>query len=145
MTENWHSSTAMISVHSSAMTLTEAFWCLFKIDPLTHVPSPLIRSLPLKVYTAFLEAFSMKTCNSPAPQDMTKSTNLVKLVEWAIWCRVRKWVQHTKDFIAALFFSLSYIPTLCSCCTTQPCLIWLTGLYWLEGGGYFFHELSFSQ
>ena len=58
-----NSSTAVISVHSSAMTLkTDAFWSLFKIDSSTHVPSASIRSTtaPWEVYTAFLEAFQRK-------------------------------------------------------------------------------------
>ena len=78
-----------------------------------------------EVYTSFLEAFSKKTSNSLAPQDT------VNVVKWEIWCRVRKWVQRTRDFIAALFFSLSCIPTLCSCCTTEPCFD-MTSRAWLD-------------
>ena len=93
---------------------------LFKIDSLTNVSSASIKSAtaPREVYTAFLEAFLTKTCNSLAPQDTTKSTNLVKLVEWAIG--PGKIVSATyKRFHSALFFSLSCIPTICSCCTTE--------------------------
>ena len=68
-----------------------------------------------EVYTAFLEAFSKKTCNSLVLKDR------VKVVKCGIWCRVRKWVQSIKDFIAALFFSLFCMPTFCSCCTTKSC------------------------
>ena len=134
MTENWQFlPTAVISVHSSAMTLkTDAFWSLFKIYSSTHVLSASIKSntaLPV-VYTAFLQPFSLKTSNSLAQQDTTITTNWVKLVEWAIWCRVGKWVQHTRNFYAALFFSLSCIPTLCIRCKTEPCFD-MTSRAWL--------------
>ena len=62
-----NSPTAIISVHTSAMTLkTDAFWSLFLIDSSTYVSSSLIKSTTAtrEVYTAFLEVFLTKTCNS---------------------------------------------------------------------------------
>ena len=103
-----NSSTAVISVHSSSITLkTDAFWSLYKIDSLTHVPSSSIKSTTAlrEVYAAFL-------------RDFNENLQLSSPIRW-FW--VRKWVQRTRDFIAAIFFSLSCIPTFCSYCTTEPC------------------------
>ena len=41
-------------------------------------------------------------------------------------------MQRTRDFVIALFFSLSCIPTLCSCCTTQPCFDMIAWFGWLS-------------
>ena len=83
MTETDNSEIAVISAHSSAMTLkTDAFRSFFKIDSQTHLPNPSIKAAtPREVYTAFREAFLTKTCNSLAPQDKIKSTDWEKLVE----------------------------------------------------------------
>ena len=43
----------------------------------------------------------------------------MKLVEWARWWQVRKWVQRTRHFVAALFFSICSMSLLCSCCTSE--------------------------
>ena len=110
---------------------TDTFWIL-KIDSSTHAPSALIVSTttPCEVYTASHEAFSKMTYNCLALQDRTKSTNWVKLVEWAIWCWVRKWMQRTRDFIAYLLLSLSCIPILCNCWITLFCF-GMTSRTWL--------------
>ena len=47
------------------------------------------------------------------------------MAEWAIWCRIRKWMQHTRDLIAA---PLSCMPTLC---TIEPCFH-MTSRSWLS-------------
>ena len=137
----------MISMQSSTMTLkTDAFWSHFKIDSSIHAPSASIKSTtaPREVCTAFLEAFSTKTCNSLAPQDTTKSTNWV-MVEWAIWCRVRKWVQRTRDFVAPLFFSLSCIPTLCKPCFDMTSKAWLAWVWRLLLSWAFIVSVAFFQ
>ena len=64
--------------------------------------------------------FSLKSCNRWPPQDTPRSTDSVKLVEWAIWLRVRKWVQHTRHLIAAILFSFSSMSSPWSCCMTEP-------------------------
>ena len=109
-------------------------WCLLKplhnrlFDPSSKGFYE-VNPAPREVYVAFLDVFSMKTCNSLSPQDTTKSTNWVKFVEWAMTmgekvCALYKW------FHCSSILSLLHLP-FATAAQLNLVLMWVAGFDWL--------------